>query len=272
MINSEHENHKIQTINQILKFLNQHSVSKMSFNNLSSTIGIHPKKLNCWLKNWFEYDINSFNFSSKDFILNDRTDKHELTPRKLKLSNCQYTSFKIKNPTINIGWTNSPFGKCFILEHDTSIVGLAFGEIHGLTETENNMLARLSGCNFINNQKSIDLLSEKIFYSEEPLNLNLVGTKFQIKAWSNLLKLKTARVTTYSDLAKKMNIGSSVRALATAIGKNPIAWLLPCHRIIRKDGGLGGYRWGLPIKNTMLLYEYIKNDPTTYQKTFGKVK
>ena len=273
MVEAKHHNYNLQTNNQIVKFLNQYSVSDLSLNNLSNATGINPTKLNFWLKNWFKYDVNNFNFSSKEFILEDKIDKKKMIPRELKINTyCQYNSFKIDNPTINVGWTNSPFGNCFLLENDASIVGLAFGEIHGLVKTENDMIARLPGCNFVNNQKSIDFLSEKIFYKEDSLNVKLIGTKFQVNVWSNLLKLRVAKLDTYSGLAKKMNIRSSLRAVATAIGRNPVAWLLPCHRVIRQDGGLGGYHWGLPIKSAMLLYEYIKNDPAAHHKAFVKTK
>ena len=87
-----------------------------------------------------------------------------------------------------------------------------------------------------------------------------MGAPFQIKVWEALMNIPTGQVTTYSDVAAAIGSPRAARAVGSAIGKNPISWLIPCHRALRKSGALGGYHWGLPVKRTMLAYEAAQRD------------
>ena len=89
----------------------------------------------------------------------------------------------------------------------------------------------------------------------ESTPLFLIGAPFQIKVWEALLRIPTGHVTTYSDIARAIGHPQAVRAVGTAVGRNPVSWLIPCHRALRKSGGLGGYHWGLPVKRAMLAWE-----------------
>jgi AraC family transcriptional regulator of adaptative response/methylated-DNA-[protein]-cysteine methyltransferase len=85
----------------------------------------------------------------------------------------------------------------------------------------------------------------------------MLGAPFQIKVWEALLRIPSGEVTTYSDIANAIGHPKAVRAVGTAVGRNPVSWLIPCHRALRKSGGLGGYHWGLPVKRALLLREAI---------------
>ena len=89
----------------------------------------------------------------------------------------------------------------------------------------------------------------------EKLQLLVCGTLFQIQVWRALLLIPWGSVATYSQMAERVGRPRAVRAVGTAIGANPIAWLIPCHRVLRSDGQLGGYRWGLERKRACLDYE-----------------
>ena len=89
----------------------------------------------------------------------------------------------------------------------------------------------------------------------ETAPLYLIGAPFQIKVWEALLRIPSGHVTTYSEIAQSIGNPRAVRAVGTAVGRNPVSWLIPCHRALRKSGGLGGYHWGLPVKRAMLAYE-----------------
>lgn len=91
------------------------------------------------------------------------------------------------------------------------------------------------------------------------LSLWVQGTTFQIQVWRALLSLQPGTVTSYSNLAKAVGRPKAVRAVGTAIGENPVAWLIPCHRVLRKGGGLGGYAWGLERKVAALVWEQAHN-------------
>jgi AraC family transcriptional regulator, regulatory protein of adaptative response / methylated-DNA-[protein]-cysteine methyltransferase len=90
--------------------------------------------------------------------------------------------------------------------------------------------------------------------------LFLIGAPFQIKVWEALLRIPSGHVTTYSDIATVIGHPKAVRAVGTAIGRNPISLLIPCHRALRKDGALGGYHWGLTLKRAMLAHESARAD------------
>lgn len=87
-----------------------------------------------------------------------------------------------------------------------------------------------------------------------------MGAPFQIKVWEALLAIPTGHVTTYSDIAVAIGNPKAVRAVGTAVGRNPISWLIPCHRALRKSGALGGYHWGLEVKRAMLAWESARHE------------
>lgn len=89
----------------------------------------------------------------------------------------------------------------------------------------------------------------------EPLIFDLIGTDFQVNVWQELQKIPYATTLSYTELAESMGIPNSFRAVANACAKNKIAILVPCHRVIRSNGGLAGYRWGLPLKEKLLAVE-----------------
>lgn len=82
-----------------------------------------------------------------------------------------------------------------------------------------------------------------------------MGAPFQIKVWEALMRIPSGHVTTYGDIAKAIGAPGAARAVGTAVGRNPVSWLIPCHRVLRASGGVGGYHWGVPIKRAMLAYE-----------------
>ena len=94
----------------------------------------------------------------------------------------------------------------------------------------------------------------------QPAPLYLIGAPFQIKVWEALLRIPSGQVTTYSEIATAVGHPKAVRAVGTAVGRNPVSWLIPCHRALRKSGGLGGYHWGLPVKRAMLAWEAARSD------------
>ena len=91
-------------------------------------------------------------------------------------------------------------------------------------------------------------------------SIYLIGAPFQIKVWEALLAIPSGQVSTYSDIAGAVGNPRAVRAVGTAVGRNPISFLIPCHRAIQKSGGLGGYHWGLPVKRALLAWESARAD------------
>lgn len=99
-----------------------------------------------------------------------------------------------------------------------------------------------------------------------PLHLHIRGTVFQHRVWQALLQIPEGGISHYSEIATRAGSPGSARAAGTAIGSNPVAWLIPCHRVLRGDGGAGGYRWGLERKTAMLAMEQCVSKPIEMQK------
>ena len=162
--------------------------------------------------------------------------------------------------TINFSWMDSPFGEALIMGTNRGLCGIAFAAETGRSEAFNDMAARWPKAHFVENAAALKQWGEAAFNRSGDTALHLIGAPFQIKVWEALLKIPSGYVTTYSDIAQSIGAPKAVRAVGSAVGRNPISWLIPCHRALRKSGALGGYHWGLPVKRTMLAYEAAQSD------------
>ncbi|MEL6167525.1 MAG: bifunctional helix-turn-helix domain-containing protein/methylated-DNA--[protein]-cysteine S-methyltransferase [Pseudomonadota bacterium] len=161
--------------------------------------------------------------------------------------------------TVFWGWYDSPFGPALVMGTDRGICGIGFAAETGAEDTMTDMLSRWPKARFVEDPTALRPLADRAFPTnpdpENPARVVLMGAPFQIKVWEALLTIPTGHVTTYSDIAVAIGNPKAVRAVGTAVGRNPISWLIPCHRALRKSGGLGGYHWGLPVKRAMLAWE-----------------
>ncbi len=155
------------------------------------------------------------------------------------------------NPSF--GFAKSPFGECCIVFSDNGICALTFPE--NQESAYYDIEQRFPETNFIRNDEKAEYFAQLIFQKREIPQLNPIGTDFQLAVWKALMQIPVSATTTYSKIAEAIGRPKAVRAVGTAIGANPVAFLIPCHRVIRTDGTLGGYRWGLEIKKQMLEWE-----------------
>ena len=156
------------------------------------------------------------------------------------------------------GWFESPFGPALIMGTTRGICGIGFSAETGADAAMDDMRSRWPKAAYRQDQTTLAPLAKKAFPQDRGPStapLYLIGAPFQIKVWEALLQIPTGHVSTYSDIARLIGHPKAVRAVGTAVGRNPISWLIPCHRALRKSGGLGGYHWGLPLKRTMLAWE-----------------
>ena len=160
--------------------------------------------------------------------------------------------------TVRYGWFDGPFGKTLSMGTETGLCGMAFSAGCGREAALADMTARWPKARFVEDAEAIRDWTEAAFSGRGEARLALIGAPFQIKVWEALLRIPTGHVTTYSDIAESIERPKAVRAVGTAVGRNPISWLIPCHRALRKSGELGGYHWGLPVKRAMLAYESVR--------------
>ncbi len=170
--------------------------------------------------------------------------------------------------TIRYGWADSPFGPVLGMTTDKGLCGLAFGADTGHATAFADLAARWPAADFVVDTDSVAPLLRTAFARDGgALQLHLIGAPFQIKVWEALLHVPRGHVTTYTDLARAVDAPRAVRAVGTAVGRNPLSYLIPCHRALRKSGALGGYHWGLPVKRAMLAWEAARIDAGTGTST-----
>jgi AraC family transcriptional regulator of adaptative response/methylated-DNA-[protein]-cysteine methyltransferase len=160
------------------------------------------------------------------------------------------------NIEIEWGISASLIGKMLIANSPKGIVHLSFFETD-----ESDSYQQLSRdwpqANLKRNDRLASSLAQKIFQAgaEPAFDLNLYGTEFQLQVWNALLNIPSGQTTTYSQLAKSIGKPKAARAVGNAVSQNRIAYLIPCHRVIREDGTMGGYRWGATYKAKILAQE-----------------
>ena len=156
--------------------------------------------------------------------------------------------------TIRHGWFDGPFGETILMATEKGICGMGFAAEMGREAALDDLRRRWPKAHFVEDRAALAPLAATAF-GEGQTQLHLIGAPFQIKVWEALLRIPSGHVTTYSEVAGSIGNPKAVRAVGTAIGRNPISFLIPCHRALRRDGSLGGYHWGLPVKRAILAWE-----------------
>ena len=162
--------------------------------------------------------------------------------------------------TISHGRFDSPFGEVLAMGTERGLCGLAFTEETGTQAARADMTARWPEARFTEAPEALRAWVDAAFGGAGTARVQMIGAPFQIKVWEALLAVPGGHVTTYGDIARAIGHPRATRAVGTAVGRNPVAWLIPCHRALRKSGGLGGYHWGLPVKRAMLAWEGARAD------------
>jgi AraC family transcriptional regulator of adaptative response/methylated-DNA-[protein]-cysteine methyltransferase len=164
---------------------------------------------------------------------------------------------KGENLIINYSFSDSHFGRILVASTNKGICYMGFSDDDEIafSELEN----RFPKAKFLEQSDAIQQNALKI-YSEgwteiNKIKLHLKGTDFQLKVWEALLKIPTGRLSTYGELAAKIEKPKAARAVGSAIGSNPIAYLIPCHRVIQATGAFGGYMWGTTRKMAIIGWE-----------------
>ncbi len=161
------------------------------------------------------------------------------------------------------GWFESPFGEVLAMGTAKGLCGMAFAAELGRDVAFADMAARWPKARFREDEARIRPWVEAAFGQGGAARLHLIGAPFQIKVWEALLAIPSGHVTTYGEIARAIGNPRAVRAVGTAVGRNPVSWLIPCHRALRKSGALGGYHWGLPVKRSMLAWEAARAEADT---------
>jgi AraC family transcriptional regulator of adaptative response/methylated-DNA-[protein]-cysteine methyltransferase len=162
--------------------------------------------------------------------------------------------------TIHYGFHESPFGESLIAITDRGITNLAFTQNHDREHLLAEMRHRWPNAHFVEDAARTRPVARQVFGdSGGALTLFLKGTNFQIRVWEALLRVPAGRAVTYEDIAHTIGHPTAVRAVGAAVGQNPIAYLIPCHRVLRKSGVFGEYHWGAVRKKALLGWEAARS-------------
>ncbi len=165
-----------------------------------------------------------------------------------------------KSLRIQYSFSESPFGNVITASTEKGICYMAFEDHKEMAL--GNLTLTFPNASFFEQKDDLQQNALSIFNKDwtelNTVKLHLKGTGFQLKVWESLLKIPMGKLSTYGNLAGKIGNSKASRAVGTAIGSNPVAFLIPCHRVIQSSGNLGGYRWGSDRKQMMIGWESAK--------------
>lgn len=231
----------------------------------SEWAGISPKKFLEYLTiNFLKekiYDTKNIDEASEIAGLSSQSRVYDLFVNIEAVTPNEYKT-KGNNLKIEYGFHKSPFGEVLLATTERGITDIQFL----VNDNKDLLLQQLknkwSNSMILENTVKTKEIADKLFssnYKNNKFNVLLKGTNFQVKVWEALLKIPDGLLVTYQTIANQINNPKAVRAVGTAIGSNPVAFLIPCHRVIRKEGKIGDYRWGTERKKIIVGYEMAKS-------------
>lgn len=262
-----------ETITRVITYIDENLDTQPSLDELASGVGVSPSHLQRSFKRWAGISPKRFlqvatTTAAKELLRGhesvlDTTYRvgmsgpgrlHDLFVAVEAVTPGEYKSHGA-GLTIRHGWHDTPFGPGLVAVSDRGIVALYFAA-EGAADVD-RLHADWSRAILVEDPDSTRPVMERVF-SRVPgsaIPVLLKGTNLQVKVWEALLRIPEGHAVTYTDVARAVNRPDAVRAVASAIGRNPISYLVPCHRVLRSTGALGGYHWGVDRKRVMLAYE-----------------
>ncbi len=244
-------------------------VSRYHFQRLfSEWVGVSPKKFTQYLsleyaKTLLQNDRATLLDAAYETGLSGTSRLHDLFVHIEHMTPGEYKNGG-ENLQINYCFADSPFGRLIVASTPKGVCHMAFED----NETDARECLKHRFPNATYNQvvdrfqQSALFIFQKDWSELETIKLHLKGSAFQLKVWECLLKIPSGRVATYGDVARSIDKPAASRAVGTAIGENPVAFLIPCHRVIRASGSIGGYRWGSTRKSAILGWEAVAANPS----------
>ncbi len=234
--------------------------------------GVSPKKFLqyttlFYAKSKLRNSKDSLLFSSEALGLSSSGRLHDLFVNIIAMTPNEYRQHGT-GLVIHYEDISTPFGNAFVASTQKGICKLCFynsfeEELNALKLTFKN--AEFICTSSVHHQKINHFFNDD-FSDSSTLSLHLKGTSFQLQVWQALLNIPTGELSTYGDIGKSIQKEKASRAIGTAIGSNPIAYLIPCHRVIRSTGSFSGYRWGVTRKKAMIAWEGNKTLISSHSK------
>lgn len=266
-------------IRAAIRYLSENGPDVADFNGFARTLGMSERQLTDLFRRWCGLSPKSFAqavaLDHAKSLLRNRASVLDTT-YEVGLSSTSrlhdlFVAYEAMPPGIfraggaglDMVWgvAPSPFGTAVMTATEYGISGLGFADGETSIETAFADLAnRWPNARFVRNDARIAPLLREIFdpahwSAERPVRVVLIGTDFEVQVWDRLLKIPMGRATTYADVARDIGRPKASRAVGAAVGKNPISFVVPCHRVVGTSGALTGYHWGVPRKRAILGWE-----------------
>jgi AraC family transcriptional regulator of adaptative response/methylated-DNA-[protein]-cysteine methyltransferase len=272
------DNFDYRRIERAIAYLEEHALELPSLDEVAEQIGLSSSHFQRLFKSWAGVSPERFLqyltvehakklLRNSVSVLNTALDVglsgpgrlHDLfvcveamTPREFKVQG--------KDLLISYGFHATPFGECLLAVTPRGICSLAFVEPEKRTIALSELRATWQESVLLENQSAGREIIKQIFdqtrdKAQTPLKVLLKGTIFQLKVWETLLRIPEGTAISYDSLAKAVGNPKAHRAVGTAAGHNPVAYLIPCHRVLRANGDIGGYHWGTTRKRAILARE-----------------
>ena len=171
-------------------------------------------------------------------------------------------AYKARGAGVTIAWGfhPSPFGMALVMITERGLAGIAFADPGEETKAFTDMSARWPAAAYVHDEAATAPYAAQVFdptvwSQDRPIRLVFIGSDFEVRVWETLLRIPLGKATTYSDIARHLGNPNAARAVGTAIGRNPLSFVVPCHRALGKSGALTGYHWGLTRKRAILGWE-----------------
>jgi AraC family transcriptional regulator of adaptative response/methylated-DNA-[protein]-cysteine methyltransferase len=268
-------NRQYKLVSETIQWVAEHQPDQPDLQRLSSEMGVSPHHLQRTFQTWAGVSPKQFlksltrkaaldRLKSGSSVLDAALESGLSGPGRLHdlmISTDALTPGEIRKHgqgvTLNYGFGETLFGRALIAWTPRGVNFLGFSEEKGARLTLATLQEQWANASFRENSGEAQRRLDVIFggSNDAPIPLWLRGSPFQLKVWEALLEIPEGTHSTYGQLAARIGHPGAARAVGTAVGSNPVAWIIPCHRVIRKIGEMGGYRWGGFTKQAMIGFE-----------------
>lgn len=275
---ANHQNENYSLIAKTIEYLQRNSKMFIDDSSFAEEMGVPYAQLETIFKEWGGVGVREFiKFISLERIMKVLSNSHStptlfdlvdkqnvLRSRKRHVPFVEIEEITLEDQKkggesvfINYSYQATIFGDVLIASTDKGVCYLGFFDKK--EEAFKELSERFPKASFIHNEDSIQKNALVLFTKDEtpisPVVLHLKGTEFQFSVWRQLLKIPFGSLTTYGVISEEIEKFKASRAVGTAIGSNPVAYIIPCHRVVQSTGGLGGYMWGTTLKTALIGWE-----------------
>jgi AraC family transcriptional regulator of adaptative response/methylated-DNA-[protein]-cysteine methyltransferase len=268
-----------EAVRAAIAYLSEHGPDETDLNRFSRALGMSERQMTDLFRRWCGLSPKTFAqavaldhakslLSQKESVLGTTYEVGFSSTSRLHDLFVAYEAmppgvFRARGEGIEMVWgaAPSPFGTAVVTATEYGLSGLGFAdETISVQQAFEDLANRWPNARFRRDDARIAPLAQQIFdpsrwSADQPVRVVLIGTDFEVKVWETLLKIPVGQATTYGEVAEHIGKPTAARAVGAAVGKNPISFVVPCHRVVGTNGSLTGYHWGVPRKRAILGWE-----------------